>query len=183
MFIRTEETPNPLSLKFVPELPIVDVPVDFPSPETASSSPLARQLFQDPAITGVFLGQNFITVSKTPDADWYRLKPYVIGILMEFLSGDKEIITQPQSLQTAEEVEGDDKEAIQQILELLEARIRPAVASDGGDIVLQKFEDGIVYLKMKGACSGCPSSTMTLKAGIENMLRYYIPDVKEVRSF
>lgn len=187
MFIQTETTPNPLSLKFIPGCPLLDVPMDFPNRIAAHASPLATRLFGIQGVEGVFIGHDFITITTSKAADWYILKPILLGIMMEFIVNGKSIVNEDASPKHPQEVdvstiEGEDKEAIKQILILLDQKIRPAVAQDGGDIVLERFVDGIVYLRMKGSCSGCPSSTLTLKSGIENMLRYYLPDIKEVRS-
>lgn len=185
MFIETESTPNPLSLKFIPGISLVETPMDFPNAAAAKASPLATRLFEITGVDGVFIGHDFMTVTKSEAVDWYTLKPILLGIMMEFFVNKKPLVGEcPSSTPVvdAELIEGDDKEAIKQILILLDEKIRPAVAQDGGDIVLEKFIDGVVYLRLKGSCSGCPSSTFTLKNGIENMLRYYLPDVKEVRS-
>lgn len=184
MFIQTEQTPNPATLKFLPGRAVMTRGVvDFTSPEAAARSPLAQRLFAVEGVTGVFLGADFITITKDADRDWYVLKPSILGAIMEHFMSD-----QPAFLDEAadghSEAAADDanSEIVQQIKELLDTRVRPAVAQDGGDITFQGFEDGVVYLHMKGACSGCPSSTATLKSGIENMLRHYIPEVVEVRA-
>ncbi len=181
MFIQTEETPNPATLKFLPGREVMDVgTADFPNPQTGGNSPLARRLFVIPEIAAVFFGADFITVTKTPDADWQVMKPVVLGAIMEhFTSGDP-VMSEKAGSVHAEAAEGDD-EIVAQIIELLDTRVRPAVAMDGGDIVFHGFENGIVYLHMQGACAGCPSSSATLKMGIENMLRHYIPEVQEVQ--
>ncbi len=181
MFIQTEPTPNPATLKFLPGRVVMEQgTANFTDPATAARSPLAERLFTLPGVTGVFLGADFITVSKAEEADWYQLKPSVLGVIMEhFTAGGPVILGAVESDEAAEE-EGD--EVVQQIKELLETRVRPAVAQDGGDIIFHRYEDGIVYLHMQGSCSGCPSSTATLKAGIENMLRHYVPEVVEVRA-
>jgi Fe-S cluster biogenesis protein NfuA len=181
MFIQTEQTPNPATLKFLPGREVMARGVaDFTTPAAADASPLARRVFAVDGVTGVFFGTDFITVTKAPDQDWYALKPAVLGAIMEhFLSGDP--VLEPQA-QVQDEAAGDeDDEIVKQIRELIDARVRPAVAQDGGDIIFRGFERGIVYLHMRGACSGCPSSTITLKNGIENLLRYYVPEVVEVR--
>lgn len=183
MFIQTEQTPNPATLKFLPGRTVMDSgTANFPERGAASRSPLAERLFQLPEVGGVFLGADFITVTKTEDSDWRYLKPAVLAAIMEhFTAGRPVIIGAPDAADAAAEPEEDD-EIVAQIKELLETRVRPAVAMDGGDITFEDFEDGIVYLHMQGSCSGCPSSTATLKAGIENMLRHYIPEVLEVRA-
>jgi Fe-S cluster biogenesis protein NfuA len=182
MFIQTEQTPNPASLKFLPGREVMAKGVaDFTDAERTEASPLARRLFEVDGVTGVFLGSDFITVSKAEDQDWYVLKPAVLGAIMEhYLSGD------PAALEGARLMGGgksaEDDPTVRQIKELIEARVRPAVAQDGGDIVFHGFERGVVYLHLRGACSGCPSSIVTLKNGIENLLKYYVPEVVEVRA-
>ena len=182
MFIQTESTPNPATLKFLPGRAVMaQGTANFPEPSAAARSPLAQRLFTLPGVTGVFLGADFITVSKDDSADWYQLKPSVLGVIMEhFTSGQPVILGADED--TAAEADEDEDEVVQQIRELLETRVRPAVAQDGGDIIFHRYEDGVVYLHMQGSCSGCPSSTATLKAGIENMLRHYVPEVVEVRA-
>jgi Fe-S cluster biogenesis protein NfuA len=181
MFIQTEPTPNPATLKFLPGRVVMPQgTADFPDRDAAARSPLAQRLFSLPGVAGVFLGGDFITVSKSEDADWYQLKPTVLGAIMEhFTAGEPVILAGIEG--EGEAADDGDDEVVQQIKELLETRVRPAVAQDGGDIIFHRFEDGVVYLHMQGSCSGCPSSTATLKAGIENMLRHYVPEVVEVR--
>lgn len=182
MFIQTEETPNPLTLKFIPGKPVMDTQVlEITSKEEAKQVPLAEALFHVNGIIGVFFGKDFISVSKTEDADWMVLKPQVLGAIMEYYMSHDHLIIRENNTQTSN-LNEDDNEIVREIKALLETRIRPAVAQDGGDIVFSHFEQGIVYLQMKGACSGCPSSSVTLKNGIENMLRHYIPEVVEVRA-
>jgi Fe-S cluster biogenesis protein NfuA len=183
MFIQTEQTPNPATLKFLPGCTVMSSgTANFTESGSAARSPLAERLFALPEVTGVFLGADFITVTKNEDSDWRQLKPAVLAAIMEhFTSGRPVIIGGPEAAELGAASEEDD-EIVSQIKELLETRVRPAVAMDGGDITFEDFEDGIVYLHMQGACSGCPSSTATLKAGIENMLRHYIPEVVEVRA-
>ena len=182
MFIQTEPTPNPATLKFLPGRTVMEQgTANFTSAGAAVRSPLAERLFTLPGVTGVFLGADFVTVSKDDGADWYQLKPSVLGVIMEhFTAGQPVILGAAESDGSAEQE--DEDEVVQQIKELLETRVRPAVAQDGGDIIFHRYEDGIVYLHMQGSCSGCPSSTATLKAGIENMLRHYVPEVVEVRA-
>jgi Fe-S cluster biogenesis protein NfuA len=182
MFIQTEQTPNPATLKFLPGCPVLTSgTANFTSEEAARISPLAERLFSLPEVTGVFLGADFVTVTKSEDWDWYRLKPAILAVVMEhFTAGRPVLLSDPAAGTTAATSEED--EVVAQIKELLETRVRPAVAQDGGDIIFHDFEDGVVYLHMQGSCSGCPSSTATLKAGIENMLRHYIPEVVEVRA-
>lgn len=182
MFIQTEATPNPATLKFLPGQAVLETgTADFPSSDTAGMSPLAQRIFAVSGVTGVFFGMDFVTVTKQEDLDWNHLKPAVLGAIMEhFQSGQPAIESGgAQAAHTAHD--GPDSEIVSQIKELLDTRVRPAVAQDGGDITFHGFERGIVYLTMKGACAGCPSSTMTLKMGIENLLRHYIPEVTEVR--
>jgi Fe-S cluster biogenesis protein NfuA len=183
MFIQTETTPNPATLKFLPgETVLGSGTADFPTPDTGSSSPLARRIFAVDGVTGVFLGRDFVTVTKAEDQLWDHLKPSVLGAIMEhFQSGAPAIEgAAPESAGHASH-DGPDGEIVNQIKELLDTRVRPAVAQDGGDITFHGFDRGIVYLHMQGACAGCPSSTLTLKMGIENLLRHYIPEVIEVR--
>ena len=184
MFIQTEQTPNPATLKFLPGRPVMSSgTANFTSPEAARVSPLAERLFTLPEVAGVFFGTDFITVTKAGDGDWYQLKPAILAAIMEhFTAGRPVMDAEPAGTATAQAGEEDEDEVVAQIKELLETRVRPAVAQDGGDIIFHDFEDGIVYLHMQGSCSGCPSSTATLKAGIENMLRHYVPEVVEVRA-
>jgi Fe-S cluster biogenesis protein NfuA len=184
MFIQTEQTPNPATLKFLPGCSVMaSGTANFTERRAAARSPLAERLFELPEVAGVFLGTDFITVTKDGDSDWHQLKPAVLAAIMEHFTAGRPVIAagadEPAASGGAEE---DDDEVVTQIKELLETRVRPAVAMDGGDIIFHDFEDGIVYLHMQGSCSGCPSSTATLKAGIENMLRHYIPEVVEVRA-
>ena len=185
MFIQTQDTPNPATLKFIPGVPVMENgTADYPAAESAKSSPLATRLFQVDGITGVFLGADFVAVTKAEGLDWFALKPSILaGIMEHFASGLPvvEVATTGADSPHGSD-DGNDSETVQQIKQLLDTRVRPAVAMDGGDIVFQDFEDGIVTLQMRGACQGCPSSTATLKMGIENMLRHYIPEVREVRS-
>ncbi len=182
MFIQTETTPNPATLKFLPGCTVMEAgTANFTSADDAGRSPLAVSLFGIDGVTGVFFGADFITVTKDADRDWDTLKPRLLGGIMEHFTSGAPVITQDAADDDAEEA-GEDGEIVTQIKELLETRVRPAVAQDGGDIIYHGFEEGIVYLQMQGACSGCPSSTATLKNGIENMLRYYIPEVKEVQA-
>jgi Fe-S cluster biogenesis protein NfuA len=181
MFIQTEQTPNPASLKFLPGVAVMPSgTANFISAEATSRSPLAERLFSLPEVSGVFLGGDFITVTKTEGSDWSQMKPTVLTAIMEhFISGQPIVNGAPDEPATSG---GDDSEAVSAIKELLETRVRPAVAQDGGDIIFEEFVDGVVYLHMQGSCSGCPSSTATLKSGIENMLRHYVPEVREVRA-
>ena len=182
MFIQTEETPNPTTLKFLPGQSVLEVgTADFSSELAAQSSPLAQRIFQVKGVTGVFFGLDFITVSKNELAEWDHMKPEILAAIMDhYQSADPVMANQSGAINHAEH-EGPNKDLVNQIKELLDTRVRPAVAQDGGDITFHGFEDGIVYLHMQGACAGCPSSTMTLKMGIENLLKHYIPQVTEVR--
>ena len=182
MFIQTEQTPNPATLKFLPGRTVMDDGVvDFADAELAQPSPLARRLFAVDGVTGVYLGSDFISVSKREGEDWYLMKPAVLGAIMDhFMSGDP-VVEAGASLPGDTTIDEGDA-TVRQIKELIDTRVRPAVAQDGGDIVFHGFERGVVYLHMRGACAGCPSSTITLKNGIENLLRYYVPEVVEVRS-
>ncbi|HEX6977841.1 MAG TPA: NifU family protein [Alphaproteobacteria bacterium] len=180
MFIQTEQTPNPATLKFLPGRVVMESgTADFPNAESATRSPLAERLFGIEGVAGVFLGSDFITVTKTADKEWHVLKPSILGVIMEHFTSGRPVISEGVAAEAATD---EDDEIVAQIKELLDTRVRPAVAQDGGDIIFRGFEDGVVYLHMQGSCSGCPSSTATLKAGIENMLRHYIPEVVEVRA-
>jgi Fe-S cluster biogenesis protein NfuA len=187
MFIQTEATPNPATLKFIPGRLVLDGgAMEFTSREAASRSPLAERLFDVPGVTGVFYGSDFITVTKK-DGDWQHLKPAILGAIMEhYMSGapllaDGTIAGDDLADEQDEFFSEEDAETVAQIKDLIETRVRPAVANDGGDITFRGFKDGVVYLNMKGACSGCPSSTATLQHGIQNLLRHFVPDVVEVR--
>ncbi len=182
MFIQTEATPNPSTLKFIPGSPVSPGnPRDYREAVDAQESPLAERLFQIQGVTGVFLGSDFITVTKA-DGEWQHLKPVILGVIMEhYLSGAPILAAQTSDAPGAEDFAEADGEIVQTIKELLDSRVRPAVAQDGGDITFQGYRDGVVFLNMKGSCSGCPSSTATLKHGIENLLRHFIPEVTEVR--
>ena len=181
MFIQTEETPNPATLKFLPGQSVMESgTANFPTRESAAASPLAGRLYEIAGVNGVFFGADFITVTKTDDQEWHVLKPSVLGLIMEHFTSGSPLFTDGGAV-SAHAASDEDDELVAQIKELLDTRVRPAVAQDGGDILFHGFEDGVVYLHMQGSCSGCPSSTATLKAGIENMLRHYIPEVIEVR--
>ena len=182
MFIQTEQTPNPRTLKFLPGRDVLTSgPREFTNPEEALVSPLATALFAISDVTGVFFGYDFITVTKNDD-DWLRLKPAVLGAIMEHYMSDAPILSDTDEDAASEDYHESDAETVATIKELLETRIRPAVAQDGGDITFRSFQDGIVYLHMKGACAGCPSSTATLRHGIQNLLKHFLPDVQEVRA-
>ena len=180
MFIQTEETPNPATLKFLPGRSVMERgTADFDAADKAARSPLAESLFRIDGVARIFLGSDFITVTKTDQKDWPVLKPQILGLIMEHFSSNRPVVLSDDSAPSAAGEE--DDEIVAQIKELLDTRVRPAVAQDGGDITFHAFEDGVVYLHMQGSCSGCPSSTATLKMGIENMLRHYVPEVVEVR--
>lgn len=183
MFIQTETTPNPATLKFLPgETVLGSGTADFPAAEQAAGSPLARRIFAVPGVAGVFLGSDFVTVTKTDAAAWDQIKPSILGAIMDHYQSGDAVMNQAQPAGGGHAVhDGPDAEIVNQIKELLDTRVRPAVAQDGGDITFHGFDRGVVYLHMQGACAGCPSSTLTLKMGIENLLRHYIPEVVEVR--
>ena len=181
MFIQTQDTPNPATLKFIPGVPVMSSgTADYPAANSATNSPLARRLFQVDGVRGVFLGGDFVAVTKEESLDWFALKPSILAGIMEHYASGMPVVEADES--AGEASDEDDDEVVKQIKQLLDTRVRPAVAMDGGDIVFRGFDDGIVTLQMRGACQGCPSSTATLKMGIENMLRHYIPDVREVRA-
>ena len=184
MFIQTETTPNPATLKFLPGRTVLpEGTLDMRDKAQAAQSPLATRLFEVDGVGGVFFGTDFIAVTKT-DGDWQQLKPVLLGAIMEHFMSGAPIVSAGVA---AEGASGDeffdekDADTVAQIKDLIETRVRPAVANDGGDITFRGFKDGIVYLDMKGACSGCPSSTATLRHGIQNLLRHFVPDVVEVR--
>ena len=183
MFIQTEATPNPATLKFIPGKPVVHGdPVEYRAAAEAGNSPLAQRLFAISGVSGVFLGGDFITVTKA-DGEWQHLKPAILGVIMEhYISGQPLIAGDGGDQENGDEFFDEaDTEVVDTIKELIETRVRPAVAQDGGDITFQGFREGVVFLQMRGACAGCPSSTATLKHGIENLLRHFVPEVVEVR--
>ena len=184
MFIQTEQTPNPQTLKFLPGKVVMDEGTAFfQSIDKTSNSPFAKRLFDVDDVTGVFFGSDFITITKNDSLDWQVMKPAILGAIMDHFNSEEPTI----NIETNDEEKksllenSNDSDIVKQIKELLDTRVRPAVAMDGGDIIYDSYKDGIVYLQMQGACSGCPSSTATLKMGIENMLKHYVPEVKEVR--
>lgn len=183
MFIQTEATPNPQTLKFIPGKPVLeDGTADFRAKGDAETSPLARRLFDIDGVSGVFLGSDFISVTKT-DAEWQHLKPMILGAIMEhYMSGASIVDDEEANDEVDGSYDAEDADVVATIKELLETRVRPAVAQDGGDITFAGFRDGIVYLHMRGACSGCPSSTATLRHGIENLLKHFCPEVEEVQA-
>jgi Fe-S cluster biogenesis protein NfuA len=187
MFIQTEATPNPATLKFIPGRVVLDGgPMEFPTREAAARSPLAEKLFEVPGVTSVFYGGDFITVTKA-GGEWQQLKPAILGAIMEHYMSGAPLLA--DGVAAGDDVLDDedeffdeaDAETVDMIKDLIETRVRPAVANDGGDITFRGFKDGVVYLNMKGACSGCPSSTATLQHGIQNLLKHFVPDVVEVR--
>ena len=183
MFIETEGTPNPATLKFLPGQDVMGLSTaDFASAESAGRSLLATALFALPGVARVFLGGDFITVTKTDALDWQSLKPQVLGAIMEHFVAGRPVIEGAHDGDAEEDTDPADQEVVDQIKELLDTRVRPAVASDGGDIVFRGYRDGVVRLHMQGACSGCPSSSATLKHGIENMLKHYVPEVTAVEQ-
>lgn len=182
MFIETEGTPNPATLKFLPGRDVMgSTTADFAGPDTAARSPLATALFDLPGVARVFLGGDFVTVTKNDLADWQSLRPQVLGVIMEHFVAGRPVID-GETDAPDEDVLEQDRDIVDQIKELLDTRVRPAVAGDGGDIVFRGYRDGVVRLHMQGACSGCPSSSATLKHGIENMLRHYVPEVVAVEQ-
>jgi Fe-S cluster biogenesis protein NfuA len=184
MFIQTEATPNPATLKFLPGRTVLATgTLEMRDKAEAVKSPLAERLFEVPGVGGVFFGSDFITVTKT-DSDWPQLKPAILGVIMEhFMSGAPVVAADAGTGESEadEFFDASDAETVATIKELIETRVRPAVANDGGDITFRGYREGVVYLAMKGSCSGCPSSTATLKHGIQNLLRHFVPDVTEVR--
>ena len=183
MFIQTESTPNPATLKFLPGRSVLETgTADFPAPETAAGSPLAGRLFAVGGVTGVFFGTDFITVTKDEATEWDHVKPALLGAIMEHYQSGQPVLSGDAPMGDGHAAhDGPDAAVVDQIKQLLDTRVRPAVAQDGGDITFHGFDRGVVYLHMQGACAGCPSSTLTLKMGIENLLRHYIPEVTEVR--
>ena len=190
MFIETELTPNPATIKFLPGEPVMPAGTrDFPDEESAAASPLAAALFDLGDVTGVFYGRDFVSVTAGPGSDWSQLKPQVVSLLLDHFVAGMPLFTGPDASDISVPADNDlftddpaDAEVIDQIKELIEIRVRPAVANDGGDIVYRGFRDGVVYLTMQGACAGCPSSSATLKHGIESLLKHYVPEVQEVRA-
>jgi Fe-S cluster biogenesis protein NfuA len=190
MYIETETTPNPATLKFLPgETVMASGTREFATPEAAEASPLAEALFGLGDVTGVFYGRDFVSVSAAPGVEWSALKPQVVAILLDHFVSQAPLFADAAGNGIAvpsedEDFDDDpaDADVIDQIKELIETRVRPAVANDGGDIVYRGFREGVVYLTMQGACSGCPSSSATLKQGIEGLLKHYVPEVTEVRA-
>ena len=186
MFIQTESTPNPATLKFLPGQAVLELgAADFPNADSATKSPLARRVFAVAGVTGVFLGTDFVTVTKADDVEWQHIKPAILGAIMEHYQSGEPILRDGATTMTSDGEEffdAADAETVKTIKDLIETRVRPAVANDGGDITFRGYKDGIVYLAMQGSCSGCPSSTATLKHGIQNLMRHFLPDVREVQA-
>jgi Fe-S cluster biogenesis protein NfuA len=184
MFIQTEVTPNPATLKFLPGRPVLETgALDMPDQEAAKQSPLAERLFEVPNVGGVFFGTDFISVTKT-DGEWQQIKPAILGVIMEHYMSGAPLLAAGAEAETKggdEFFDDKDAETVATIKDLIETRVRPAVAGDGGDITFKGYKEGVVFLTMKGACSGCPSSTATLQHGIQNLLRHFVPEVVEVR--
>jgi Fe-S cluster biogenesis protein NfuA len=185
MFIQTEITPNPATLKFLPGKPVLDAgTLDMPSREAAAQSPLAAKLFDIPNVSGVFYGSDFISVTQN-DGDWQQMRPAILGAIMEhYMSGAPLVAAGGEASATADDDEffdEKDAETVDIIKDLIETRVRPAVAGDGGDITFRGYKEGVVFLQMKGACSGCPSSTATLQHGIQNLLKHFVPEIVEIR--
>ncbi|MBV8107091.1 MAG: NifU family protein [Hyphomicrobiales bacterium] len=182
MFIQTEATPNPATLKFLPGRVVMqEGTFEARDAAEAERSPLARALMELPGVSGVFFANDFISVTKT-DGEWQHLRPAVLGVVTEFFLSGAPLIEGAEAAATGEFFDPKDAETVEAIKELIETRVRPAVAGDGGDITFKGFRDGVVYLKMKGACSGCPSSTATLRHGIQNLLKHFLPDVETVEQ-
>ena len=186
MFIQTEDTPNPASLKFLPGREVTGSapPVDFPNQDAAEASPLAAALFAIEGVSSVFFGADYIVVSKADALEWQVVKPAILTAIMEHFIAERPLMAAGFTGGPADEAQiaEEDTEVVAMIKQILDTRVRPAVAQDGGDIVFQGFEDGIVSLHMRGACAGCPSATATLKQGVENLLHHYVPSVSEVRA-
>ncbi|NDK35441.1 NifU family protein [Rhodovulum sulfidophilum] len=182
MFIQTESTPNPATLKFLPGQAVLEAgTADFPTADSSATSPLATRIFGVEGVRGVFFGTDFVTVTKADAVEWDHIKPAILGAIMEHFQSGQPVMTGDNADAGHAEHDGPDEDIVRQIKQLLDTRVRPAVAQDGGDITFHGFDRGVVYLHMQGACAGCPSSTLTLKMGIENLLRHYIPEVTEVR--
>ncbi|MBU0800958.1 MAG: NifU family protein [Alphaproteobacteria bacterium] len=183
MFIQTEATPNPATIKFIPGQPVMGTgTAEYTETDDTTNSPLARRLFQIDGVKSIFFGGDFISVTKTEDALWDQLRIHILGVLMQHFTAGLPVVEGIVTPSAAHVAPEDEDELSKQIRELIETRVRPAVANDGGDIIFDRFEDGVVYLHMRGACAGCPSSTMTLKSGIENMLKHFVPEVQAVEN-
>lgn len=180
MFIQTENTPNPNSIKFLPGKDVCpEKPMNFKSEEESTDSPLAQILFKIKHVDSVFFGKDFVTITKEESADWGKMKSEILLSLMDFFSSGNSVFTKKKETSSTPQ---EDSKIVAEIKEIIEQKVRPAVAQDGGDIIFHSFEDGIVKLELHGACSGCPSSTITLKNGIENMLKHYVPEVESVEA-
>ena len=181
MFIQTESTPNPATLKFLPGHTVLQTgTADFPTIESSNKSPLANKIFGVEGVSGVFFGSDFITVTKDENIEWEHVKPAILGLIMEHFQSGAPILLEENTTPIHAEHHGPDSKIVEQIKELLDTRVRPAVAQDGGDITFKSFNNGVVTVELRGSCSGCPSSVMTLKNGVQNLLCHYIKDVKEV---
>lgn len=182
MYIETERTPNPETLKFLPGKTLLESgSVNYGDSESAEGSPLALELFRIEDVRGVFVGYDFVSVTKDPVSDWEVIKPIILSSLMQFISSGREAV-EAFGEDKGPVINEEDTDIVAQINSIIDEKVRPAIAGDGGDIVLKGFEKGVVYMQLQGACAGCPSSTITLKHGIENLLKYYVPEVLEVRS-
>ena len=181
MFVQTEPTPNPATLKFLPGREVMkEGTIFFQNQDSAANSPLAQNLFNVKGVESVFFGSDFITITKAEANEWTLMKPAILGCIIEHFTMNKPVISE-NIASTEHVIDENDSDVVKKIKELLDTKVRPAVAMDGGDIIFDKYNEGIVFLQMQGACQGCPSSTATLKMGIENMLKHYIPEVQEVR--
>lgn len=180
MFIQTEDTPNPATMKFLPSCAVSSTAVEFKDMNEAAISPLAQALFAIAGVAGVYLGKDFISVTRAPDFDWPVLRPAILTAIMEHFAAGTPVLTQEIVADETSHAQS-DAAIVAQIKELIETRIRPGLAQDGGDVAFEGYENGVVFLRLKGACAGCPSATITLKNGIEQMMRYFIPEVQEVR--
>lgn len=183
MFIQTESTPNPATMKFLPgQVVMAEGTADFADAESAVHSPLARRIFAAGDVERVFLGSDFVAVTKAGDVEWPHIRPQILGAILEHFQSGAPVVEEAAAPDLSAAPSASDSPVVQEIKRLIETRVRPAVAQDGGDITFQGFDRGIVYLHMRGACAGCPSATRTLKMGIENLLRHHVPEVSEVRS-
>jgi NFU1 iron-sulfur cluster scaffold homolog, mitochondrial len=182
MFIQTEDTPNPNSIKFLPGKDVCpEQPMNFKTKDDCAESPLAQQLFEINHVDGVFFGKDFVTITKEESSEWGKIKSEILLSLMDFFSAGSDVILKSKKDSTKSS-DADDNKIVSEIKEIIEQKVRPAVAQDGGDIIFHSFQNGIVKLELHGACSGCPSSTVTLKNGIENMLKHYVPEVESVEA-
>ena len=183
MFIQTENTPNPLTLKFIPGQTVLEKgTLEFKSNEESKNHKLAEELFSTGNVTNVFVGKDFISITKTEKVEWEHVKPSFLSIIMNFFSSGGDFENDEKDIPSKDKTvySESEQEIVNKVIQLIEERVKPAVAQDGGDISFVSFKDGVVFLELQGACSGCPSSTMTLKSGIENMLKYYVPEVESV---